>query len=129
LLSIPLLLLTASRLGALFWRSPDKLRPVRWAVCFCFAAVLVPLIQLVPLPPVVWTLLPHRAPLVASFDGLGGSLPWMPISVSPTATWLSLMALLPTLAIFGGTILLSYRERRLLSLAVVAFGIFSAFLG
>jgi O-antigen ligase len=133
LLSIPLLLLAASRLGELFWRNPDMLRPVRWELCFCLAAVLVPLIQLVPLPPLVWTLLPHRAPLIASFDGLGrdlsNGLPWMPISVSPNATWLSLMALLPTLAVFAGTLLLSYRERRALSLVVVAFGIFSAFLG
>jgi O-antigen ligase len=56
-------------------------------------------------------------------------LPWLPISVSPNATWLSVTALLPTLAVFFGTILLGYRERRLLSLMVVAFGIVSAFLG
>jgi O-antigen ligase len=91
--------------------------------------VLVPLIQLVPLPPAIWTLLPHRAPLIASFDNLGHDLPWLPISVSPNATWLSVAALLPTLAIFFGTILLGYRERRALSLALVAFGIVSAFLG
>jgi len=60
---------------------------------------------------------------------LGHDLPWLPISVSPNATWLSFAALLPTLAVFFGTILLGYRERRILSLAVVAFGIVSAFLG
>ncbi len=133
-LAIPLLLLSASRLGDLFWREPAKSRQVRWEIAFCLAVVLVPLIQLVPLPPMLWTLLPHREPLIASFDGLGhglsgNGLPWLPISVSPNATWLSVVALLPTLAIFFGTILLGYRERRLLSLAVVAFGIVSAFLG
>ena len=134
LLAIPLLLLSASRLGDLFWRDRAKLRQVRWEIAFCLAIVLVPLIQLVPLPPVLWTLLPHRAPLIASFDGLGhglsgNGLPWLPISVSPNATWLSVAALLPTLAVFSGTILLGYRERRLFSLGVVAFGIVSAFLG
>src|SRR5580704_11316833 len=133
-LAIPLLLLSASRLGDLFWREPAKSRQVRWEIAFCLAVLLVPLIQLVPLPPMLWTLLPHREPLIASFDGLGyglsgNGLPWLPISVSPNATWLSVVALLPTLAIFFGTILLGYRERRLLSLAVVAFGIVSAFLG
>src|ERR1700722_4488311 len=133
LLAIPLLLLSASRLGDLFWHSRAKLRQVRWEIAFCLAIVLVPLLQLVPLPPALWTLLPHRAPLIASFDGLGhglsgNGLPWLPISVSPNATWLSVAALLTTLAVFFGTILLGYRERRLLSLAGVAFGIVRAFL-
>jgi O-antigen ligase len=129
LLAIPLLLLSASRLGDVFWRHRAKLRELRWEIIFCLAVVLVPLIQLVPLPPALWTLLPHRAPLIASFDDLGHGLPWLSISVSPNATWLSVAALLPTLAVFFGTILLGYRERRLLSLAVVAFGIVSSFLG
>jgi O-antigen ligase len=133
MLAIPLLLVSASRLGDLYWQQRAKLRELRWEIIFCLAVVLVPLIQLVPLPPAIWTLLPHRAPLIASFDGLGQGLghglPWLPISVSPNATWLSVAALLPTLAVFFGTILLGYRERRLLSLAVVAFGIVSAFLG
>jgi O-antigen ligase len=129
LLAIPLLLVSASRLGDVFWQQRAKVRELRWEIVFCLAVVLVPLIQLVPLPPALWTLLPHRAPLIASFDDLGHGLPWLPISVSPNATWLSVAALLPTLAVFFGTILLGYRERRLLSLAVVAFGIVSAFLG
>src|SRR5580704_8919231 len=74
-LAIPLLLLSASRLGDLFWRHRAKLRQVRWEIAFCVAVVLVPLLQLVPLPPVLWTLLPHREPLIASFDGLGQGLP------------------------------------------------------
>ena len=129
LLAIPLLLLSASRLGDLFWRHRAKFRQLRWELAFCLAVVLVPLIQLVPLPPALWTLLPHRAPLIASFDGLGHGLPWLPISVSPNATWLSVAALLPTFAVLFGTILLGYRERRVLSLGVVAFGIVSSFLG
>jgi O-antigen ligase len=129
LLAIPLLLLSASQLNDLFWRHRAKLRQLRWELVFCLAVVLVPLIQLVPMPPALWTLLPHRAPLIASFDDLGHGLPWLPISVSPNATWLSVTALLPTLAVFFGTVLLGYRERRLLSLGVVAFGIVSSFLG
>jgi O-antigen ligase len=129
LLAIPLLLLSASQLNDLFWRHRAKLRQLRWELVFFLAVVLVPLIQLVPMPPALWTLLPHRAPLIASFDDLGHGLPWLPISVSPNATWLSVTALLPTLAVFFGTVLLGYRERRLLSLGVVAFGIVSSFLG
>src|SRR5579864_7354820 len=92
LLAIPLLLLSVARLSDLFWRDRDTLWQLRWELGFCLAAVLVPLVQLVPLPPVLWALLPHRAPLIASFDGLGRGLPWLPISVSPNATWLSVAA-------------------------------------
>src|ERR1700685_819163 len=92
-LAIPLLLLSTSRFADLFWQHRAKVRQVRWEITFCVAVVLVPLLQLVPLPPVLWTLLPHREPLIASFDGLGHGLPWLPISVSPNATWLSVAAL------------------------------------
>src|SRR5262249_33608661 len=54
---------------------------------------------------------------------------WMPISVSPAATWLSVLSLLPALAIFLSTILLGHRDRRLLSLVVLAVGILSLFVG
>src|SRR5580704_15254321 len=51
LLAIPLLLLSASQLNDLFWRHRAKLRQLRWELVFCLMVVLVPLIQLVPMPP------------------------------------------------------------------------------
>ena len=89
---------------------------------FCLAIAVLPLIQLIPLPPWLWTALPNRQPSAETFDILGQAVPWMPISVSPKATWLSALSLLPPLAIFLCTLLLSYRERRLLSLVVLAVG-------
>jgi hypothetical protein len=53
----------------------------------------------------------------------------MPISVSPEATWLSALSLLPPLSLFVGTLLLGYRDRRWLSLVVLAVGVISVFLG
>src|SRR5262249_24435066 len=60
---------------------------------------------------------------------LGGDVPWMPVSVSPGATALSAISLIPALAVFAGTLLLGYQQRRLLSLLVLVFGIISVFLG
>jgi O-antigen ligase len=53
----------------------------------------------------------------------------MPISVVPHETWLSMLSLIPPLAIFIATLLLPYRERRWLSLVFLAVGVLSVFVG
>src|SRR5438046_1639311 len=102
-LAIPVLL-------AALWRLLDlPARQMRWQLLFCLAVVLVPLLQLVPLPPRLWTALPNREPAAATFDLLQREPRWMPISVTPRATWLSALSLLPPLAVFLATIQLGYR--------------------
>ena len=49
--------------------------------------------------------------------------------MAPAATWLSLVSLLPPLAVFFATLLMSFRQRRLLSAWMLAFGAVSVFLG
>ena len=124
LLAIPLLLVSIWKIIEL-----PLTKQARLAVWFCIALALIPLIQLVPLPPSIWTALPNRQPSVEAFELLGKPVPWMPISVSPEATWLSALSLIPPIAIFLATLLLSYRERRLLTLVIIAVGILSVFLG
>jgi len=53
----------------------------------------------------------------------------MPISVLPRATWISALSLLSPLAVFLGTLLLGYRERRFLCILLLGIGILSAFVG
>jgi O-antigen ligase len=129
LMSIPPLLIAVSRLAALRRSDPKAFRQTRPGLLFAAAIVLVPLIQLVPLPPALWTLLPGHAPIEAAYDALGRSPAWLPISMSPDATTLTALALLPPLALFSCVMLLDYRERRLLSLLLVALAVASAFLG
>jgi O-antigen ligase len=123
-LAIPLLLVTLWRLFEAPWT-----KQMRIALSFCFAIAALPLVQLIPLPPWLWTALPNRQPSAAAFDLLRHAVPWMPISVSPHDTWLSALSLLPPLAIFLATLLLTYRERRWLSLVVLTVGTFSVFIG
>jgi O-antigen ligase len=128
-LALPLLLVALWRLIDLRPGTVGRDRSLRWPLLFCGALVLLPLLQLIPLPPSVWSALPGREPVAAVFGLLGGEKPWMPISVSPEATWLSALSLLPPIAIFLGCLLLGYRERRLMSLVVLSVGIVSVVLG
>jgi O-antigen ligase len=128
-LTLPLLLVSLWRILDLRSGIVGKNRPLRWELFFCGAIVLVPLLQLVPLPPAIWTALPGRKPEASVFELSGGEMPWMPISVWPEATWLSALSLLPPVAIFLGCVLLGYRERRLMSLVVLSMGLVSAFVG
>lgn len=124
LLSIPVSL-------AALWRILDAPlnRDRRWALVFCAAIIAVPFTQLAPLPPAIWMRLPGRAIVAESFELLGRSPGWAPISMAPEATWLAALSLLPPLAIFLATLTLDRRDRRLMSLALVIFGVVSVFLG
>ena len=129
LLAIPALVVTVSSFIDLPRRSTDIWNRTQWVLMLCFAIVLLPLFQLAPLPPWIWTRLPGREGIEAIFELVGGQRNWMPVSVSPSATWLSFLSLLPPMTIFLATIQLSYQERRRLSLVVIAVGIVSAFVG
>ena len=59
-------------------------------------------IQLVPLPPAIWTALPGRDFVANGYALLGQPLPWLPISLAPYQTIASALWLLPPLAIIAG---------------------------
>ena len=103
----------------------------RPATLWRFAAriLAVPLLQLVPLPPALWTHLPGRDVVVAAFELIGRRPAWAPLSMAPRATWLSALSLLPPLAVFLSVLTLGEPERRLFSLLAIAFGVASALLG
>jgi O-antigen ligase len=123
-LSVPVLM-------AALWRVMDAplSRDMRLALAFCAAILAIPLAQLLPLPPAIWTNLPGRETAVATFELIGRDPPWAPLSMSPGATWLSALSLLPPLAVFLGALQLSYRERRWLCLVVLGVGLVSVFIG
>ena len=98
IVSLPLLAVASFRLRAL--ASPSKLRLPLFLI---FAVVLVPVLQLVPLPPRVWTtILPGREEVAAAYTAAGMSLPFLPISLEPLTTLRSILSLLPAVAVFLG---------------------------
>lgn len=130
LLAVPALLLSLSTLIELAQKKGATIeRQTQWMLTICSAVLLCPLLQLVPLPPWLWTRLPGGEEILAVVALVGDRLPWMPISVSPNDTWMSFLSLLPPAAIFLGVIQLGYRGRRRLSLIILAVGVISVFVG
>ena len=102
IVSLPLLAVAVSRLRV---ANSSKLRLPGFLI---FAVALVPALQLIPLPPQVWTTLPGRAEVAEAYKAAGMSLPFLPISLEPLTTLRSLLSLLPAIAVFLGV--LSLRE-------------------
>jgi O-antigen ligase len=120
LASLPLLAL------AIF--SPNLMRVPRGPIILICLLVALPLTQLVPLPPTLWTALPGREDVVRAYSAEGLSLPWLPISVAPIITWCSVLSLLPVVAIFLATLCLSNRARRVLIIMMLAIAFLSVLL-
>ncbi len=81
--------------------------------------LLLVAIQLVPLPPSLWTVLPGRAPIADGFALLGIVPGWLPLSLSPYDSIATVLTLLPPLAVLTATIKLGGRASWL-ALVVVA---------
>lgn len=89
----------------------------------------LPLIQLVPMPPMLWTLLPERAQIAADLRLAGVDLPWLPVSLSPERTWRAALSLLPAVAMVLATSALDRRSRRAVSVLIVALAMASVLAG
>ena len=94
-----------------------------------FAVLLLPLLQLVPLAPEVWTRLPGRGTVVTTFHTMGIAAPRMPLSLNPAKTWDAFLWLMVPAAIFIGTSALARRLRVWLSSVIVLCMVISLGLG
>ena len=96
---------------------------------FVFAGLtfLLPLVQLIPLPPAIWSALPGREPIVAGFRLLGQRPPNLPISVAPYDTAATVLTLLPPLAVLTGMLVAGAYRASWLAIAIL-IGTFAAVL-
>lgn len=124
LVSLPIALI-----GVLLILAQPQTRIVKAALLICAGLLLLPLLQLVPLPPDIWMALPGRGFVVEAFEAAKLSIPWMPLSLSPPATLRSFLSLFPALAIFLASLTLAQRERRLMTLGLIGFGLVCVPLG
>lgn len=108
----------------------EPLQPeARFPLIFAGAILLLPLLQLIPLPPALWHLLPGREREIGVLALLGKSGQWMPLSLDPEATRRSMLALVPGLAMFVAVIHLSSGDRLRIAGMLVGFAAFGAVLG
>jgi O-antigen ligase len=85
--------------------------------------VAVPLLQLIPLPPSVWTVLPGQAPRAEGLRLARFPTPWLPLSLSPGDTGRAALALIPPTAMFLATLSLGAAERRRLAWLWIALAV------
>ena len=124
LASLPLLVLAGRRLILTgLWREHQ------FSLGLLAAVIAVPLIQLIPLPPAVWTSLPGRDQMVLALE-LGGLDPaWAALSVAPDRTWRSALALAPPAAFFLAMLSLSHPQRERMVQVCIAAAIVGILLG
>lgn len=90
----------AGGIAAWFLVLDDGGRPPRATWYIATLMLGVPLLQLVPLPPSIWTALPGRAPAIEALAVVGAASSWRPLSIAPIRTVGALAALVPACALF-----------------------------
>lgn len=101
--------------GLLLWisiahRPPPATRSLRLVSGLALLTFITIALQLVPLPPVLWTSLGGRELLVEGYQTLQLQLPWLPISQTPHETVIAAFALVPPLAALATVQLVEHRR-------------------
>lgn len=110
-----------------YWK--EAWRNGRGLMLLCCAIVALPALQLIPLPPAVWTALPGRELLVLIYRDAGMALPWQPLSVAQARTWNALFSLAAPLGLLIFALTLNEQRHRKLLLLMIAIGFFSGIIG
>ena len=119
-------LAAAALMPVAFWRFGAN---AGWPLALlAIATLLLPLVQLVPLPPDVWTVLPGRT-LITEAVGAAGAGAWRPLTVNVARTLVAFIALLAPFAVLAIGLAQGRQGLELGKLAVVAAGVASVLLG
>lgn len=116
---------------AWIWLSSDDSThvPDPWILVLVAVPVLLPLVQLVPLPPSIWTSLPGREDELASLALVGAESSWRPISLSTSRTVAALLATIPAVFCVYAVASLNDAGRRLVLKSILLVALASIALG
>jgi len=101
----------------------------RFALVLAGATILIPLLQLVPLPLEVWRTLPGRGEINLALELTDVDVGWLPMSLTPSHTWASTLALIPPLAVFVSALGVSRTDQRFLVAAILIGAVANILLG
>ncbi len=121
LMALPLLVL------ALRHAPPGRL--ARAGQVLLALAILVPLLQLIPLPPALWLAAPGRGVRAQALAAAGLPIGWAPLSLFPAATLGCALALAAPAAMFLASQLMAEAQRRRLAAVWLASGAVGLMLG
>lgn len=89
----------------------------------------IALVQLIPLPPALWSALPGRGFVADNYRLLGLPLPWLPLSLAPQATLASLLWLLPACAVLLAMLVLGAFRGRTIAAVIIFVTLVSIAIG
>jgi O-antigen ligase len=127
-LALQLLGIALLAYAAMSSRPDNSTTSTRLLFILLLLGLLAVLVQLVPLPPGLWTILPGRAPIAAGVKSLGYPLPWMPISLTPFASVMTLATAIPAIAALAAVAFLR-PEPRWIAMSVVSGTVLAILLG
>jgi O-antigen ligase len=108
----------------------DNPEPIDWKLLALAAAILLlPAIQLIPLPPSIWQALPGRAVEVESLALIGEQDSWMPWSISPPLTLAALLAMIPAVTVMLMVSRLDLAGRKAVIATIAVVGVVSIAIG
>ena len=101
----------------------------RQLVVLTMLVASIPLVQLVPLPPAIWSELPGREAVVETFRLVGRPLPWLPMTLTPYQTFASLLWTLPALAVLSALLRQGAQDGGRIAWAIVSVMAASVLIG
>jgi O-antigen ligase len=116
---------------ASLWRLRNGL-PSKSALCastILIAAVSIAALQLVQVPPSIWTSLPGRQFVLTALTATDQKPGWMAISLAPHETINYLIYSIPAIALFFASLSLDPKDRKTVFSAFVLFAVVSSLLG
>ena len=126
---LPVRLAAVAMIAASLWPLDfSPLRANRRLALFALACVALPLVQLVPLPAMLWERLPGHS-TYAEIARATATVGWRPLSLTPDLTVNALFALTVPAAVALATLYLDGKGRKTVAAAFVVIALVSAVLG
>lgn len=124
------LIVLAASLPLVFTLLSDTHAPqLIWTAKLALGLLALAALQLVPLPPEIWTMLPGRELAAATLAASGNEIGWRPVALDPGAASISLLTLCAPIALHIAVTRMNGESVLKLLKLVAGFAIISAFLG